>query len=187
MFKKIIIGSLLAVAIFATTACQNNLHNEIKEAEGFIKLYNDLSEIDFDDLEDLASELAELELDKMANEELENADNIKEGYSRFPAEILQLTKSGRNPFSGNRYYVLGYTHEYWEDIKGYGDFDGMDIMYIYGPEYMENLGIIGEDSQEGWKEVKEWGDFLFYVEYIGFSEQDNMHIVKYESHEEYRY
>ena len=185
MIKRIIIASLLAVAIFTTTtACQNNFRNEIKEVEGFIKAYNDLSEIDFNDLENWTNEYTESELE-------DTNDNTKDGYTKFPGEILQLTKPGTNVYTGNHYYMLGHATEYYEDIKGYGPFDGMDLMRalieLEDFEILADLAIIGSESQEGWKEVKEWGSFIFYVEYIGYSNKDDMHIVKYVFQEDYHF
>ncbi|MCL2426333.1 MAG: hypothetical protein FWD05_08340 [Oscillospiraceae bacterium] len=179
MIRKIIIASLLAAAVIATTACQNNLRNEIKEVEGFIKAYNDLSEIDFDDLEDWVSEYVELEpeLD-------DSSSNITDEYAPFPHELYQYDKSGTNPFSGNRYFVYGFVRDY--NIS----FDGMDAYQVftmdddgYGDIVYDEIVMVGSDLQKRLGEFSEETGFILYFKYVGFSKELDSHYGIYEFHE----
>lgn len=105
-----------------------------------------------------------------------------------PAEILSISKSGRNKFTGNRYYVPAFTIE-----KDYFDFDdGMEILYIVmnHPEIEDivdviSVSLISSISQPGWSDVEGNQDHIFYFEYIEYDGDLQMHYVKYESHEPY--
>ena len=176
MRKLVMILLLLAGILFMTSCGGDKPSNKAAKAD------TDLAE-DLQALDDNSDALAELGYDVDFTEDAINAmstegnsmsayDAYREGFEPLPLEMFLFKENEYNKFSkyaDNCYYCYGLVPEWAESEDGYEYLDFFSITdYDNNVTYL-SVAIVGNDLQEGWRELKEEFDVIVYFKFIGYS------------------
>jgi len=160
--KKALILILIAMFVFVLTACSDPYEEELRQMQEAHDAISDFAS-------DLGIVLPEFGSTSDADTTGGNTDSIS-GYSLLPIEALSITSSGRNNFSGNRYYAEGMIMEVGE-LSGNKEYV-LFLPFLEENETWINFAIIADNANERFIEYMFDGESIrFSFEFVGFSNE----------------
>jgi len=160
--KKSFILIIVAITVIVLTACSDPYEEELRQMQEAHDAISDFAS-------DMGITLPEFG-DVSGTDTIPDNTEPLSGYSLIPIEAILMTSSGRNSFSGNRYYAEGMITDIGILLDGSEYI--LFLPFLEENETWVNIAIITENAGEEFFDYMFNGESIrFFFEFVGFLDE----------------